>query len=249
MKTISLITLTVIMLSSCSIKQSDYKLGHSVDTKIIRQKPEIIADGEKTFNRLKQQIPNGSDDRVNRVAKKLSETPPLNTLPLNFVVFQNSIPNSFALPAGNIGINSSLLNLTKTDDEIAAILSHEIAHLTRNHYQIIKERENASKLLKILKKSSDSEALLGVQSKIITDRPSRKQLEIEADQYGLYYMALAGYAPSAALSFWKRYTAFKNSNGYHSSKYLNSHPLDETRIQKISENLPFAQKVYNQSKK
>lgn len=74
---------------------------------------------------------------------------------------------------------------------------------------------------------------------------SRKE-ELEADKFGLFFSAMAGYDPQVAIPFWER---MANSGGAKPPEFLSTHPADDTRIDKLRNIMPEAMKYYNQSSK
>jgi predicted Zn-dependent protease len=74
--------------------------------------------------------------------------------------------------------------------------------------------------------------------------PHSRAQESEADRLGLIYMARAGYAPEAAVSFWQRFADHNSHSGGSTPWFLRTHPLDETRIRQLQEWLPRAKQEY-----
>jgi predicted Zn-dependent protease len=84
-------------------------------------------------------------------------------------------------------------------------------------------------------------AAFGMGSQLGYLLPFSRTHEYEADEMGLYFMAMAGYDPSQSVNFWKAMAANSQSNG---PEFLRTHPLDENRIARINEKLPEAMKYY-----
>ena len=162
-------------------------------------------------------------------------------------VIQNDSVNAFAMPGGKIAVYTGLLKTIKpTDDELAAVIGHEIAHTLREH-----SREKASKAAagKLTTHLITTYAGLGEYGNIavqLAERyawnlPNSRSAETEADLIGLELMARAGYNPNAAITFWEKMAkANKSSNPV----FLSTHPSSTGRIEKIKETIPKVMPYY-----
>ena len=209
----------------------------------------LVAEGEATYTRYKTKWPTVKNVQVERVAKRLKAVLPETLGGWDFATFNFSIPNALALPGGNIGINTGILPIAKTDAGIATVLSHEIAHVLKNHHFEKNLRINADKILSNLTYESEEQKLQGetFKQELLKDLPDTKMIELEADQVGLIYMAKAGYDPREALAFWERFITFKKANNLTALASHSSHPLDSQRIEALNEVLPIALKEYRKS--
>ena len=138
-----------------------------------------------------------------------------------FVVFQKNEPNAFAMPGGKVGINSGLIELAGgNEDEIAAVMGHEIAHVAFRH-----SNKRMSQAMGIalggvilntaLRDKSSTDRMIaggayGVGTTVGMALPFSRKQEREADHRGIFYSAMAGYDPRAAISFWKKMQARKS---------------------------------------
>ncbi len=111
--------------------------------------------------------------------------------------------NAFAAPAGYVLISSGLLKLIETEDELAFILAHEVAHVIRKHHYTVVQRqrlvEKAAKNLQEMSKDEEGDKIAGLSSQMYA-RGLDKGAEFEADRMGVEIMTRAGYDPAAALS-------------------------------------------------
>ena len=71
--------------------------------------------------------------RVERVAERILKAADQNPREWQFAVIEDETPNAFALPDGHIGVHTGLFKIAKTDDELAAVIGHEVAHVTQEH--------------------------------------------------------------------------------------------------------------------
>jgi predicted Zn-dependent protease len=156
--------------------------------------------------------------------------------------------NAFCMPGGKILVYSALITqLNLTDDELANVLGHEIAHALREHV-----REQMSQALLAqgaigagatvfgLGDASSSAAAMGYQALLAT-RFSRND-ESEADRIGLELAARAGYDPRAGITLWQKMTSV--SKGGRPPEFLSSHPADASRAKAIQKLLPKVMPLY-----
>jgi len=210
---------------------------------------EVTEAGKRTFNKYKNKWPSVSNKDVDRVAKRLSQVLPETESGWEVVTFDLSPANAFALPGGKVGINTGVLPHAKSDAYIATILSHEIAHVIKNHHDERDRRDYALTLLATLPESTSEEITRKekIRENLLEGLPNNIEMEIEADRVGLIYMAKAGYHPREAIRFWEEFSIYKKAQKLHSEKYLKTHPLDSTRISKLNEILPYALTEYKKS--
>lgn len=184
---------------------------------------------------------------VNSVGQKLAAVAD-RKLPYEFVVLNNSVPNAWALPGGKIAINRGLLVELENEAELAAVLGHEIVHAAARHTAQSMERGMLLQLgvLAAGIAASDSEyANLAVGAgrigaQIISSKYSR-EAELEADHYGMQYMAEAGYDPDAAVSLQETFVRLSEGRnpGWLAGLFA-SHPPSKERVER---NRAFAAKL------
>lgn len=160
--------------------------------------------------------------------------------------------NAFCMPGGKIVVYEGILPITQNETGLAVVLGHEVAHAVARHanermsQQLVSQYGGQALGLALSGSSSAVQSIassvygLGAQYGVMLPY-SRKQ-ELEADQLGLIFMAMAGYDPSQAEAFWIRMS--QNSGGGSAQEFTSTHPSDETRIKKIREDLPEALKYY-----
>ncbi len=167
------------------------------------------------------------------------------SLPYEFVVLNNSQPNAWALPGGKIAVNRGLLTSLDSEAELAAVLAHEIVHAAARHGAKSVERnmllQGAVMLTAVSVDDSDYSnyivggAQLGAQ--LLNQRYSRKA-ELEADEYGMQYMARAGYDPEAAVALQRKFVDLsKNKSRNWLTGLFASHPPSTERVAKNIEHL------------
>ncbi len=155
-------------------------------------------------------------------------------------------------PGGKIIFYTGLIDSLKlTDDEIAAILGHEIAHALREHgreamskaYGIEMAKQGAGALLGL---SQDSLALADTVANYGMTLPNSRANENEADLIGLELAARAGYNPNAAITLWNKMS--KASEGAP-PEFMSTHPASSSRIASLQAAIPKVMPLYEQAKK
>jgi predicted Zn-dependent protease len=167
-----------------------------------------------------------------------------------FNLINNNQANAWCMPGGKVAIYTGILPYTADESGLAVVMGHEIAHAIARHanervsQQLV--AEYGAQTLSAVMSSNPStaskvfNAAVGVGGQLGLLKFSRAQ-ESEADQMGLIFMALAGYDPNTALTFWQR---MSNNAGQKPPEILSSHPSDDTRIQDIRKWIPEAMKYY-----
>ena len=168
------------------------------------------------------------------------------------VITSNEL-NAFCMPGGKIMVYSGLINQLKlTDDEIAIVLGHEIAHALREH-----SRNHLSQAMAAQAGIGLGAALLGLgqgsadvagagYEALIATRFSRAD-ETEADRIGLELTARAGYDPRAGVTLWQK--MISASQGGQPPAFLSSHPTEASRVQQIQALLPTVMPLYDAARR
>lgn len=169
-----------------------------------------------------------------------------------FNLVEDDAVNAWAMPGGKVVVYTGLLQVAKTDADLAVVMGHEIAHAVAKHgsermSQQLAFAFGAVALDTAMKEQPEKtrEIFLtsyGVGGQIALLLPYSRLHESEADQLGLIFMALAGYNPQRAVDFWQAMA--KQSSGGAPIEFLSTHPAHETRIRKIEEFLPQAMIYY-----
>src|SRR3990172_8087390 len=161
--------------------------------------------------------------------------------------------NAFCMPGGKIMFYSGLIRqLDLSDDEIAIVMGHEIAHALREH-----SREQVSQAMAAQTAISVGAALFGLgqgsadiagmgYQALIATRFSRTD-ENEADRIGLELTARAGYDPRAGVTLWQK--MINASRGGRPPEFLSSHPAEASRVQQIQALLPTVMPLYDAARR
>ncbi|MGC4071093.1 MAG: M48 family metallopeptidase [Nibricoccus sp.] len=176
-----------------------------------------------------------------------------------FVVFQSDQVNAFALPGGKVGVYTGLLKLVSSDDELACVMGHEIAHVTSRHgaertsqnYAIAGIATIAEVGMEAKNVDPEKRAMLlgayGLGATVGYALPFSRLHESEADAVGLRFAAGAGYDPRAAVSFWQK-MAKSSAGSQKPPVWLSTHPSDEQRIANLQKLAPQYVPLYENAK-
>jgi predicted Zn-dependent protease len=161
--------------------------------------------------------------------------------------------NAYCAPGGKIMFFTGIIEKLKlNDDEIAAIMGHEMAHALREH-----GRERMSKayaqqigaqLLSVVTQGQ-YDGYIGLASQVTDvayNLPNSRQNESEADAMGIELAARAGYDPAAAISLWQKMSAAAKGQP---PQFLSTHPSNETRISDLQANIPKVLPLYQAARK
>lgn len=253
------LSISTLMFSSCATSSGPV-VGNDGQVKIVRASNTMMAQGLKEFATIKSKKKVSSNSSYNaqlqRVASRLKQVIQMPGAKWEFVVFEDSSPNAFALPGGKVGVHTGLFPITQNDAGLAAVVGHEIAHVTRNHAGGRQKQTvgigAAGLILDQIAKSRGASgadrlklgALYGGAATVGLALPHSRSAELEADKIGAVYMAQAGYDPNEAVAMWERFAAYKNKSGSKQPEFLSTHPLDSTRINALKAFMPTAQKEY-----
>lgn len=216
--------------------------------------------GLSQFEKIKQEKRRSGNSSqlaaVNRVATRLQRIVPMPNARWEFVLFDDSSPNAFALPGGKVGVNTGIFKVAKNDAQLAAVLGHELAHVVAGHSG---ERMSTGILgavgVAVLDAALGSDRSTGSRAATSTAasaavglgmlRFSRGQ-ELEADKLGALYMARAGYDPTESIQLWQNFAADRSQRGgSRTPAFLSTHPLDSTRIESLRAFMPRALSEYH----
>jgi predicted Zn-dependent protease len=159
--------------------------------------------------------------------------------------------NAWCMPGGKVVVYSAILPVTKDETGLAVVLGHEIAHAVAEHGNERMTEQLAVQLggmgleIALQKKPAETQqifmAAYGVGTTLGSLAYSREH-ELEADRLGLIFMAMAGYNPERAVTFWQDMAKI---GGAKPPTLLSTHPSDEKRIKQIQKYLPEAKAYYH----
>lgn len=169
-----------------------------------------------------------------------------------FNLVESEQVNAWCMPGGKVVFYTGILPITQNETGVAVVMGHEVAHAVAEHGNermsqgLLANLGGMALSVALRDKPQETRNLwlgaygLGAQVGVLL--PFSREHESEADRMGLIFMAMAGYDPSEAVSFWQRMAAKKG--GASPPEFLSTHPSDETRIADIKKHLPEALKFY-----
>ena len=168
-------------------------------------------------------------------------------------VEKNDQLNAYCMPGGKIMVYSGMMEkLQATDDELAAVIGHEMSHALREHgrermSQAYVQQFGLQALAAIFTSSAGSAAVqaAGVGSQLFFALPNSRLQETEADRVGLELAARAGYNPDAAVTLWQKMTSM---NKGAPPQFLSTHPASENRIADLKALAPKVRPLYEAAK-
>ncbi|QJY34858.1 MULTISPECIES: M48 family metallopeptidase [Diaphorobacter] len=159
--------------------------------------------------------------------------------------------NAFCMPGGKIAFYTGILDQLKlTDDEIAMVMGHEMAHALREHARSRVAKSQATSIglslgAQLLGLGDLGNAAANLGAQLLTLKFSRSD-ETDADLVGLELAARAGYNPQAAVSLWRKMGEATGNGGI---AFLSTHPSGPDRIRELEQNVPKVQGLYQASRR
>jgi predicted Zn-dependent protease len=220
---------------------------------------QMDAMGVESFEQLKQQTPLTKNKNIeqyvlciaNKIIPHVQQNP--NPALWEVKVFEDDQANAFALPGYKIGVYTGLLKYAKNQDQLAAVMGHELAHVIAKHSN---ERVSsqlatdtgmniASAILGGTQGENNALILaglgLGVQYGITL--PFSRKHESEADLIGLELMTKAGFNPEESVTLWQN----MSQAGAAPPEFMSTHPSGDTRINQLKERIPKVMPAYQKA--
>lgn len=254
-KKCSLYFLSLLMLAGCSSvpltgrKQLLLVSNQEVLSSSLTQYNDYIKTAQKSTNaaqtamvvRVGKNIAAATEQylRNNGLASEIQE------FSWEFNLVKSDEVNAFCMPGGKIVVYEGLMKLVSSDDELAVVLGHEVAHAVAKHSnerisQQMLTQYGAQLLGQSLSGKSQmiqsvASTVYGIGSQYGVTLPFSRKHESEADYMGLVLMTMAGYNPDKAVTFWQKMSA---SSGGKVPEFMSTHPSDARRISDIQKDLP-----------
>ncbi|KAF0191131.1 MAG: peptidase [Gammaproteobacteria bacterium] len=228
---------------------------------VLLPESQIVVMGVQSFHQLQDNTPIEKKPAVNAyvqcVADAITRLPPVQEQSTDWevVVFDSKDVNAFALPGGKIGVYNGLLTTAQTQDQLAAVIGHEVGHvLARHGNERMSQQFAAQQGLALLDtwmtaNNSGSRqtamALLGIGAQVGVLLPFSRIQESEADKIGLHLMAMAGFDPRESVKLWQN---MSNSGGGNPPEFMSTHPSHDTRIHDLEAGMASAVTRYEEAR-
>ena len=203
----------------------EVRMGASIDQQIRRSKEFIVSNDPTLLARL------------DRLGQQLAAVSDRKEITYHFTLLDWDEVNAFAVPGGYIYVSRKLMELTKDDAELAAVLGHEIGHVVAKHSVKKLQAALGATLFEVLVAASgtrDPNAIRGTQ--VALDQlfmAYSRQDELQADTLSTRYLQRAGFNPEAAISFLQRLQAYQRKQPLRPYSYARTHPYFDDRIRTV----------------
>jgi len=216
--------------------------------------------GAQAFAEYKAKLPQSRDSRQTAyvrcvVSAVTRELPSQSQAQWESALFVNESPNAFALPGGKVGLYTGIFNVARNQDQLAAVIAHEIGHVvSRHHDERVTNQTTAQAGLGIVgallgsrygQGAANATSQLGgvaVQSLFLL--PNNRVQEGEADVVGQQLMAKAGFDPRQAVNLWQNMIGASRGR---TPEFLSTHPDPQARIQELSNRAGALMATYQQA--
>ena len=218
---------------------------------------DIDRMGAQAFEVQKKNLPVVSDPQVNQyvqcVAGTLTRQVKGNW---EVLVFEEESANAFALPSGKIGVHSGLLKVARNQDQLAAVIGHEIGHVLARHSNERASQQFAAQtglsLTQVLVGATVAPGtgqllmgVLGLGAEYGILMPFSRVQESEADLIGLDLMAKSGFDPRESVELWRNMDADGPNNQI---EFLSTHPSHGSRIEDLQKRMPNAIQLWQNAR-
>ena len=227
--------------------RSQFNLATQRQEYTITSTEKEVETGRRIARRVEHELSVEPDEtvqeRVRALGARLAAVCDRQELLYHFTVLADEDVNAFSLPGGYVFVNRGLLDAAQSDDEVAAVLAHEIAHITTRH--AVKRAESGMGLTLVQLATIATRQGAAAQGFSVATQAARlayaRQDELEADRLGVKYMRAAGFDPTAMLRF------LSTLQGIHQDKthylpagvirpqYALTHPFVPERIRTVKE--------------
>lgn len=228
---------------------------------VLKSDAGLAVEGQRQFNMIREQMPMVRDratiDYVKCVADAIVSVidPEDKAMFWELAVIDQPDINAFVLPGGKISVFSGILTVAQNQHQLAAVLGHEVAHVTARHANERASRASIAgagvDIAAILLGGGYSQPTYGAQQTLGAGvalgilNPFSRMQESEADVIGLEYMAKAGFDPRESVTLWKNMAA---KNETKVPEFMSTHPSGDKRIESLVSQFPTALAYYNEAK-
>ncbi|MGD8324708.1 MAG: M48 family metallopeptidase [Gammaproteobacteria bacterium] len=221
---------------------------------LLAGKREIERQSATQWLIMKREMPQITDPRTVRYVECIAGAiirqldPEWHELNWEVIVFDNDELNAFAMSGGKIGVFSGIFKVADTPDALAAVIGHEVAHLTEGHVFDRARRASRTTAAAIIGSAATGihRSVFEMGAQVGMQLPFQRGQESEADVVGLRYMARAGFDPRAGLQLWQNMQAASEDRNLP-PVWLSTHPREDERIDDMVPLLIENLKLYNEA--
>ncbi len=239
----------LIGLTACGCVTSSYNPAtHTQDYSLTSTSKEV-AVGRRIAQRITEELPIVEDEplqeRVRAIGSRIAAVCDRQELIYSFTVVQDDEVNAFSLPGGYVFINDGLIKKTATDDELAGVIAHEVAHITARH--AVKRFEGGlglqiAQLATMAARQGAAARGLGVAARAAQLAYARQD-ELDADRLAVTYLTAAGFNPQGILTFLEKLQGIHRGTSHYLPRgvvrpqYGLTHPYIPERLRAVKESL------------
>lgn len=240
--------LFITLLTGCM--RASYNLATQREEYSITSTDKEAAMGRAIARKLQEELTVVADEpmqqRVRALGERLVAVCDRKDVVYTFTVVDEKEPNAFSLPGGYVFVNTGLVKAVRSDDELAAVLAHEIAHVAARHSVKRYETGLGAQLVQLATiaaaRQGASARGVGVAMQAATLAYARQD-ELDADRLAVRYLKAAGFDPQAALTFLEHLHELERDTlqylprGVTRPHYGKTHPYVPERIRAVKEEL------------
>ena len=229
--------LSALYIAGCS---TEYNLATKQEETLVYGTDKEVSIGEAVSVKMEQQYDIVTDvdvnERAQRVLDRIAAVCDRKDIVYFIKVLDKDTMNAVSLPGGYVYIFKELFDELETDDQIAGVVAHEVAHITARH--AVKRIQNAygAMILQGLAAQSNAKVAQGVNFALISlFSEYSQQDEFEADRLGVKYLKKAGYDPNAMVQVLVKLREDQEKNPAREYSYWRTHPFIPQRISIVNQ--------------
>lgn len=261
-------------LASCA---TNPETGRSQFVGLAPSDAQLAQAAAQSWTAVKQQTPTSNDPRYTRrlqnIGGRISRGAGRGDQRWDYAVFDEDTKNAFVLPGNRVGFYKGMMDFTDNDDQIAAIMGHEVGHVAGRHAAERYSQQVAGQLAVVggtviagtqfgrncdraqtraqynecrsraQRNTAYLQQALGLGFMLGVSLPYGRRQELESDRLGVRYMAKSGYDPYQAVRLWEKMAAEGGSRG---PEFLSTHPTPERRARELSDYITAQEKLGSQ---
>ncbi len=238
----------LITMSAVGCVRSNYNLATHQQEYTLTSTQKEIDMGRTLAKQVKKELEVAEDEplqaRIRTTGQRLAAVCDRQELIYEFTIMRDDEVNAFSLPGGWVFVNDGLIKKATSDDEVAAVLAHEIAHIAARHAVKRYETSLGAQLVQLASLAARQGPLsqgVGIAMQATRLAYARED-ELEADRLSVKYLKAAGFDPTAALRMLERLHAVDREKIHYLPRgvrpgYAQTHPFVPDRIRAVKEAL------------